>query len=73
MESVEISEFKGFRTSLRTLDELIRLVELSLEEVERRISFIEARARGDQSLGRFHLGESENLGSQHSQIGRPNR
>ena len=46
MESVEISEFKGFRTSLRTLDELIRLVELRLEEVERRISFLERARRG---------------------------
>jgi len=45
MESLEVSEFKGFRTSLRTLDDLIRLVELRLEELERRISFLEARAR----------------------------
>ena len=45
MESVEISEFKGFKTSLRTLDELLHLVEIRLEELERRISFIESRAR----------------------------
>jgi len=45
MESLEVSEFKGFSTDLRTLDELIRLVELRLEELERRVSFLEARAR----------------------------
>jgi len=45
MESLEVSEFKVFRAGLRTLDELVRLVELRLEEVERRISFIESRAR----------------------------
>lgn len=45
MESLEVSEFKGFRIDLRTLDELIRLVELRLEELERRISLLEARAR----------------------------
>ncbi|MBA7590176.1 hypothetical protein ES708_32284 [subsurface metagenome] len=45
MEEFEGSGFKGFRTCLRTLDELVRLVELRLEEVERRILFIEARAR----------------------------
>jgi len=44
MECLETSEFKVFRTCLRTLDELIRLVELRMEEVERRISFIELRA-----------------------------
>ena len=73
MESLEVSEFKDYWLDLRTLDVLIRLVEIRLEELERRISLLEARARGDQSPGRFHLGESENLGSQHSQIGRPNR
>lgn len=45
MESLEVSEFKVFRTSLRGLDELLRLVELRLEEAERRTSFLEARAR----------------------------
>ncbi len=50
MKSLEVSEFKGFRTGLRTLDELIRLVELRLGELERRISRLEARARGAPDL-----------------------
>ena len=45
MEYLEVSEFKRFSTGLRTLDELLRLVELRLEELERRTSFLEARAR----------------------------
>jgi len=45
MENIGYPSYKGFRTSLRTHDELIRLVELRLEELERRISFLEARAR----------------------------
>lgn len=54
MESLEVSEFKGFRTSLRTLDELLRLVELRLEELERRISFLEARVRVEGLDGGQH-------------------
>ncbi|GAI22620.1 unnamed protein product [marine sediment metagenome] len=45
MENIGHPSYKGFRTSLRTHDELIRLVELRLEELERRISLMEARAR----------------------------
>jgi len=52
MESVEASEFKGFRTSLRTLDELIRLVELRLEELERRISLLEGVHGGQHTIPR---------------------
>lgn len=45
MEEFEGSEFKGIRADLRLHDALIRLVELRLEEVERRILLIDVRAR----------------------------
>ena len=45
MEKSGSKGFKGFRAELRLHAGLLRLVELRLEEVERKISFIEARAR----------------------------
>lgn len=42
MFETEFEEFKGFRADLRLYDALLRLVELRLEEVERRILLIEA-------------------------------
>jgi len=45
MFETEFEEFKGFRADLRLYDALLRLVELRLEEVERRILLIDARAR----------------------------
>jgi len=52
VESVEISEFKGFRSELRLQDELILLMELRMWELERRISFIEASIKSE-SRGQF--------------------
>ena len=52
VESVEISEFKGFRSELRLQDELILLMELRMWELKRRISFIEASIK---SGSRGHL------------------
>lgn len=45
MENIGYPRYKGFQPEftpdLRTLDELLRLVELRLEELERRISLVE--------------------------------
>jgi len=45
MKEFEELGFKGFWAELRLHDSLIRLIELRLEEVERRILLLEARAR----------------------------
>ena len=45
METIGHPILKDSPTDLRTLDELIRLVELRMEELERRVAFLEARAR----------------------------
>jgi len=45
MLNVEPEDYKDYRDELRFHDELLRLYELRLEELERRISFLEATSR----------------------------
>jgi len=42
---VEPEDYKDYRTELRFHDELLKLFELRLQELERRISFLEAQFR----------------------------
>jgi len=49
MFETESETLKGFQAEIRLHDALLRLVELRLEEVERRILIIDARARMEAS------------------------